>query len=152
MNYISIYNEVTRDKTGNLFSQSPKMIQDMFRTHAYYKDSINFNKLQKPMLRVHGGCSYTYSLDDVYNGLLFLYERGIKSFIVLEDSTYTLQLLYTILEINNTRSKFTVSIHENFTKVIEDRWQQPMNINGIVVNLIGRKIRRGQSLPQNIIS
>lgn len=139
MSYMQIYNEVTNDKTGKMFLQLPRMIQDMLRTHAQYRDSPHFNTLSRPMLRVFGG--NPYSMEDVYNGLLFLYENNIKSFILLEDSTYTLRLICTLLDINQTKSKFTISINESFITSIEDYWNQPVGISGVVVTMTGRKTR-----------
>jgi len=150
MSWMQIYNEVANDRTGNYFLQFPRMIQDMLRTHTQYRESPHFNRLQRPMLRVYGGSPY--SMEDVYNGLLFLYEHDIKSFILLEDSTYTLRLICTLLDLNETKSKFTVSINESYVTTIADCWNQPVGISGVIINMNGRKVRHNQALPSNVIS
>ena len=150
MNWLEFYKEVEADKNGNYFLQLPRMIQDMLRTHAQYKESPHFNSLEKPMLRVFGGTPY--NMTDVYNGLLFLYERGIKSFILLENSTYTLQLIYTLLDLNNTKSLFNVGINDTFIISISDSWNQPIVISGVIIQLRGRNNSRKNSLPSNVIS
>lgn len=150
MSYMSIYKEVMQNKSGNLFLSLPLLFQDMIRTHSYFNDFMDFNKLQRPMLRVIGGS--LYSLEDIYTGLLFLYERGIKSFILLENSTHTLNLLISILEINKSSSPFSISIKENYVTSVRNRWGNTIAINGVIITLTGRKkVLTSKSLPADVI-
>lgn len=133
---------------GN-WNELPRMAQDCIRVHAQLRDCTEYNQLQSPMLQVCG-CS-DYSPNDIRDGIQFFRMLGIHSFIFMENSTYALRFLHSLISFPDKFGwNFSLNISQGYDKIITDRWGTKKEIYGIVVKITEK--RRGKSLPSDIIS
>lgn len=136
---------------GN-WSSLPRMIQDCVMSHSQLRDCKEYNSLQSPLLRVFSGNPYTPV--DIHDGLSYLLDLDIHSFVVIENSTYALQLLEQLFSIpEESNLRFSCSCSQRYYRKVTDRWGSPREIHGIVVKITERKtVVRGKALPSDIIS
>ena len=75
----------------------------------------------------------------------------IYSFVVAESSTYCLQLLQQLLDIDKVYTDLPVSlsISESYHKDITTKWNDRQQINGVVVKMTLRKVKG--ALPADVI-
>lgn len=116
----------------------PRMIQDCIRTSSRLREYKEYNKLQIPILVINGGSPYTS--DDIKDGLYFLRNLGIKSFVFAESSTYALQLLEQLFSVPvELNLSVSCSSSSKYQKKITDRWGGTHDLHGIVIKITERK-------------
>lgn len=134
---------------GRAFETYDIMTQDMIRTHLQLRDHKEYGQLRTPILRVTGGTPYTPQI--IRDSILTLLALDIYSFVVAESSTYCLQLLQQLLDIDKVYTDLPVSlsISESYHKDITTKWNDRQQINGVVVKMTLRKVKG--ALPADVI-
>lgn len=119
------------------FSCYPRIILDMLRL---YKNDWKMQSFNHPYPVINGESCYC-ELSDVLRSVNWLYNNGIKKFIVSDKSTACLELIYNLLSINNSDEyDYKISINNNYYQnVINTNYNIKEAVWGIVVSINKRR-------------
>ena len=117
--------------SSNNFSGLSPMVVDMMA--KFYECSLNKEIHKYPLLQVRG--SRAYNCDEIKYGIKWLGDNGITDFVIVENSTVTLELIYNLLAYNSGGCSYSIEIRKNYYKNIVDSYGGRKSVWGILVHI-----------------
>lgn len=140
------WKEIIKNVSSNteLFNSLPVIIQDMLRSSIQLSMFQDYDKLCKTPILTNA--SKTYSPVDYIDAGYYLLDNDIHSFIIAENSTYTLTLLATLLQTKDYHYGISYSVSDVFDYTATTKYGDKRRIIGLKVKITrvdSKKVLRG---------
>lgn len=115
-NWKALFNKVLSSQE---FYNLPDMVQDMV---VFYKNNWEIQVYDHPYPVLYG--NKVYNCDYIKYAIKYLGDNNINGFILIGQSSATLELLYNLLAYNNGNCSYCISVNKGY-------YQNVVNPNGV---------------------
>lgn len=120
----------------SLYNNLPILVRDMVSTTYSLRMCSNYNELALPLMK----CMATYNDKNILDGLVWLQNNKINSFVFVENSTYALTLLYKIFRISEKSDICkSCSITEYFDLEMITQYNDIVQVYGVVIKMTAKR-------------